>query len=82
MSTKKTDKKFAFGEALKELEGIVAWFEREDVDLEEGIEKFERGVELAKKCKARLKEAENKVIEIKAKFNEWEPEGNESSLQA
>lgn len=66
----KGKEKFDFGEAYGELEQIVAWFEREDVDLEEGLKKFERGLELAKKCKERLKEVENKVVEIRAKFSE------------
>ena len=57
-----------FGAAYKELEGIIAWFEREDADLEEGLAKFERGLALAKVCKDRLKDVENKVTQIKAKF--------------
>jgi exodeoxyribonuclease VII small subunit len=59
---------FDFGSAYKELEGIIGWFEKEEVDLEEGLKKFERGLELAKLCKDRLKQVENKVTEIKAKF--------------
>jgi exodeoxyribonuclease VII small subunit len=74
--TANKNKSLRFGESLKELEDIVQWFEQEDVDLEEGIARFERGVELAKKCKARLKEVENKVTEIKAKFNDWESQGD------
>jgi exodeoxyribonuclease VII small subunit len=57
-----------FGAAYKELEEIIGWFEREDADLEEGLKKFERGLELAKVCKDRLKDVENKVTQIKAKF--------------
>lgn len=63
-----------FGAAYKELEDIVAWFEREDADLEEGLQKFERGLVLAKLCKDRLKDVENKVSEIKAKFGAIEEE--------
>lgn len=70
MAKAKTEKNFDFGEAYKELEGIIAWFEREEVDLDEGLRKFERGLELAKGCKERLKEVENKVTEIKGKFGE------------
>ena len=62
------DKTFDFGKAYKELEDIIAWFEREEVDLEEGLRRFERGLELAKGCKERLKDVENKVVEIKARF--------------
>ena len=63
-----------FGAAYKELEAIIEWFEREDVDLEEGLKKFERGLQLAKGCKERLKEVENRVTEIKARFGELEAE--------
>jgi len=69
-----TKKQFDFGKAYEELEGIVGWFETEEVDLDEGLKKFERGLELAKLCKERLKEVENKVTEIKAKFDEVEEE--------
>ena len=62
--------KFNFGEAFAELEKITEWFERGDVELEEGLKKFERGLYLAGKLKARLKEVENKVTEIKAKFSD------------
>lgn len=61
----KADKKFNFGEAFAELEKITEWFEKEEMDLEEGLEKFERGLALAAKLKQRLKEVENRVEEIK-----------------
>ncbi len=65
----KEAKKANFAEAFKELEEIVRWFESTEVDLEEGLKKFERGLELAKKCRARLGEVENKVTQIKEKFS-------------
>lgn len=64
--------KFNFGSAFAELEKITEWFERGEVDLDEGLKRFERGLELASKLKARLKEVENKVTEIKAKFEDEE----------
>lgn len=64
------EKKANFAEAFKELEEIVQWFESTEVDLEEGLKKFERGLELAKKCRARLGEVENKVTKIKEKFSD------------
>lgn len=57
-----------FAEAFEELETLTAWFEQEDVDLDEGIGKFERGLELAEVCKKKLSEVENKVTKLKAKF--------------
>ena len=52
-------KKLNFAESLKELEDIAEWFERDEVDLEEGLKKFERGLELAQVLKKRLTEVEN-----------------------
>ena len=63
-------KAFDFGKAYKELEDIIEWFETEDVDLDEGLTKFEKGLELAQQCKERLKDVENKVTQIKAKFED------------
>lgn len=50
-----------FGEALAELEAIVEALEGGRLDLEESMERYERGVALLKACKARLDEAEQKV---------------------
>lgn len=66
-----------FGDAYRELEEIVAWFEKDDIDLDEGLKKFERGLELAAQCRERLKSVENKVTEIKAKFGETSAEDAE-----
>jgi exodeoxyribonuclease VII small subunit len=63
-----TKKKVDFAKAFEELEAITEWFEREEADLDEGLKKFERGLELASQCKEKLSEVENRVREIKAKF--------------
>ena len=62
-------KKFDFAKSYKELEEIAAQFERGDLSLEEGLKKFEQGLELAAECKKYLKQVENKIIEMKKKFN-------------
>jgi exodeoxyribonuclease VII small subunit len=67
-------KKTSFGEAFQELEEITAWFERGDVDLDEGLKKFERGLELAGICKGKLTDVENTVIALKKKFAALSPE--------
>lgn len=67
-------KQVNFSKAFEELEQITEWFEQGDVDLDEGLKKFERGLELAKACKEKLSEVENKVKEIKKKFGSEEPE--------
>jgi exodeoxyribonuclease VII small subunit len=61
---------FNFKKALDELKKINEEFDSEEVDLDEALKKFKRGLELAKKCKERLKEVENEVVKIKEKFGE------------
>lgn len=57
-----------FAKSFQELEEIAAWFERNDVDLEEGLKKFERGMQLASDLRERLKVAEVKIEQIRKKF--------------
>ena len=38
------------------------------MDLDKGLKQFERGLELASLLKEKLSEVENKVVEIKKKF--------------
>lgn len=64
-----TAKPKSFAKAFEELEEITHWFESGDADLDEGLKKFERGLELSKLCQEKLAEVENKVKEIKAKFS-------------
>ena len=67
MTVKK--KMVPFATAFEELEQITQWFDSEDqFDLDQGLKKFERGLELADELKKKLTEVENKVEEIKAKF--------------
>ena len=60
--------KFNFNEAYQELEQINEWFQGEDIDLDQAIKKFERGMELIEKCKKQIEKAENKFEEIKGKY--------------
>ncbi len=67
MSPKKNTIDFA--SSFEELEKITQWFDSEEnVDVEVGLKKFERGLELASELKKKLSEVENKVEEIKKKF--------------
>ena len=63
MSSKKEQ---TFKEKIKQLEDIVAWFDSEDVDLDEAVEKYEQGAKLAKELKADISGIENKVRKIQA----------------
>ena len=69
MSVKKTSSSsFHFAKAFEELEMITQWFESDVVDVDEALKKFERGLALAKACKEKLSEVENKVEQIKKQF--------------
>ncbi len=56
-----------FRSAIEELEEINQWFQQEDIDLGEGLEKLKRGKELISFCRHYIQEAENKFEEIQAK---------------
>ena len=56
-----TVEEMSFEQAMGELEQVVSQLERGDVPLEQSISLYERGAELKKRCKTKLKEAEEKV---------------------
>lgn len=72
-------KKESISEGFKELEDITQWFEREDVDLEEALKKFERGLELVKTLKTYLQKVEHRVIDIKKQFKDVLSEDSEEN---
>ncbi|MBI4990691.1 exodeoxyribonuclease VII small subunit [Candidatus Gottesmanbacteria bacterium] len=75
------DTKFDFTKAVSEIEEINQWFQNEDIDLDEGLAKFRRGLELIKKCQTRLKQVENEFTEIKKEFNVEEKQNNEVEIK-
>ena len=80
MAQSKTNDVHNFGQKLVELEQLTAWFESDQLDLDAGLAKFERGMVLVAELRAGLAQAENKIEKIKAQFGqevggEWgEPE--------
>ncbi|MEO0081316.1 MAG: exodeoxyribonuclease VII small subunit [candidate division WOR-3 bacterium] len=58
------DEQIDFEKALKELEGIVTQLEQGNLTLERSLELFERGVQLARQCKARLDAAQLRVSQL------------------
>ena len=61
-------KSFDFAASIAKLEEINAWFQNEDLDLDEGLQKLKLGKDLIKQCRARLREVENEFIDIKKEF--------------
>lgn len=63
------DKNMNFTKSYADLQKIVEWFERDDLDVEEGIKKFEEGMVLVKELKTYLQSMEVRIVELK-KTNE------------
>ena len=56
-------------DALKELESIVENLNKNDLDVEVGLQEFKKGVELVEFCRTELKSAENQFNELKARLD-------------
>ncbi len=57
-------------QALKaELEEVLAKLQTEDLDVDQALILYQRGLELVQQLDAYLKTAENTVKELKARFN-------------
>jgi len=61
MAKQDTQDKLTFEQAMEKLEAIVSAIEAGEVPLEESIEKYAEGIELVKKCRAILDQAEKKI---------------------
>ena len=58
-------KDFDFNKAVEELKGITEYLESDEVQLEEAMQKYKRGSELASQVKLYLDQAENTIKSIK-----------------
>ena len=73
-------KKFDFTASIKQLEAINSWFQNEDFNLDEGLEKLKLGKDLIKKCRGRLQQVENEFVKIKEEFAEDGADGEASQV--
>jgi len=60
----KEDKKIDFESSLKELESIVEKLEDENINLEDSVKSFEKGIYLVKECQEQLQTAELKIKKL------------------
>jgi len=65
----KDGNKFDFAGSINRLEEINAWFQHEDSNLDEGLEKLKEGKELIKKCREKLRSVENEFVKIKQEYS-------------
>ncbi len=64
----KDDRKETINEKTKKLDELVKYFENEEIDLDEAIEKYEKAVKLVKDIEKVIKEYELRVSKIKAEL--------------
>lgn len=55
------DEKLSFENAMKQLEQIANELEKNNLDLDTSVEKFEEGMKLSKYCSQILEDAEKKI---------------------
>lgn len=55
---------------LAELDEVLVWFDRPDIDLDEALAQFDRGVKLAEAAKTKLTQLENKITILKQRFDQ------------
>ncbi len=76
-----SDSQFHLNKALQELEEINQWFQEEDIDLEEGLQRLKQGKELIAQCRERLQNVENEFLKIKAEFAQDEEQSETIKLE-
>lgn len=67
-----TEREQSFGDSLKELESIVKELESGDLELEDSLARYERGVALLRACKVKLADAEQRVTMLVGELEEDE----------
>lgn len=56
-------------EKLAQLDELVAWFEQDNIDIEQALKKFEAAEALSEDIEKELSTAKNKIEIIKKKFD-------------
>ena len=65
-SKSKPVEKLRFEEATTELEQIIDHIEQGEIELEDSLDAYRRGLELVKQCRSILNSAEKEVAELTA----------------
>jgi len=69
------DEKITFNEGIAELEGIIRELEGGQLELEDSLLKYERGVSLLRTLQGKISEAEQKVTVL---LGELEPDSTDT----
>ena len=60
----------SLNELMAEFRELVAWFSRDDLDVDAALKKFEQGAELAAQIREKLNDARNKIEIVQKKFDD------------
>ena len=77
----KSAEELSFGEALRELEGIVGSLESGQLELEESLTRYERGVTLLRALQAKLADAQQKVTVLIGELEQEAAEADEAPAE-
>jgi exodeoxyribonuclease VII small subunit len=70
MAQMKQNKKIDYAALQAELDELLAGMQREDVNVDQALEHYARGLEIIQLLEAYLQTAENTVRELKASFSD------------
>jgi exodeoxyribonuclease VII small subunit len=62
-------KKIDYQTLSAELDAIMAELQKDNVDVDDALKHYERGLELVKQLETYLQSAENKITELKATYS-------------
>lgn len=63
---------------MKELETLNQWFQSDDIDLEQGLEKLQQAKVLIQYCQNRLSAVEGEFLELRQAFDTTSSEEQDS----
>ncbi len=58
-----------FEQSITDLEAIVARLEKGELNLDDALQQFEQGIQLARSCQITLRQAEQKIEHLSAALN-------------
>lgn len=61
--------RLSYQELKTELDDVMLRLQQDDLDVDKALEHYQRGLELVQQLETYLKNSENKITEIKAKFS-------------
>lgn len=60
----------SYAQLNNELESIIDWFESSEINIDEALPKYEKAMELIGDMERSLKDAENKIKKINARYRQ------------